>query len=247
MSIKNNGDLTVLGSISSPTINLKANIASPTFTGIVTTPALITPSIKPAVTGGTLAVSGNIITMDSTNYITMQGGQVYIDDFGNILSNSYSDNTSTTIIDSTGISTNNVIITNSLTIPIQPSKGIYTRAFCTIVCSGGTYSQSYGNGFRTFPSTGTDVFKIGTGIITLLVDKNSGINDPRFMVQMSGSYDNGTNGASGLIFQLSTKTAYYSSSVLIGYSFTLIISKTSNAASPVDISNTGSFDVMVSW
>jgi hypothetical protein len=75
-------------------IDSKAPTANPTFTGTLKCSAIQS--------------SGTTLSIDASNYITMQGGTVYVSSTGDVLSKSYTDNTGTNTIDSTGIKCNNV-------------------------------------------------------------------------------------------------------------------------------------------
>jgi hypothetical protein len=247
------GAFNVPGSIVSPTITqlntdiaTKSNTASPTFTGTVTTPSLVTN-----------AISSGSTTMDisASNYITMMGGVVLIENDGDVLAKSFTDNTGINKVTSTGISCNNLTVTTSMSLPIQPSFALMARASCTLKYNGTSYVMSNRQNFRNWPNISGTPFtdKLNAGVVHVLIDNATGLNHTNFMVSASGSYNDGITGDDGIIIQISQKSSFSNGGSTIGYSFKVVITRTGTTATRADLDppvsgiGGGRVDLMVFW
>jgi hypothetical protein len=247
MILSKQGLLTVTGNIVSPTITqintdiaTKSNTASPTFTGTVTAPSLVTN-----------AISSGSTTMDisASNYITMMGGVVLIENDGDVLAKSFTDNTGINKVTSTGISCNNLTVTTSMSLPIQPSFALMARASCTLKYNGTSYVMSNRQNFRNWPNISGTPFtdKLNTGVVHVLIDNATGLNHANFMVSASGSYNDGITGDDGIIIQISQKSSFSNGGSTIGYSFKVVITRTGTTATRADLDTLGRVDLMVFW
>jgi hypothetical protein len=247
LQLSKQGLLTVTGNIVSPTITqintdiaTKSNTASPTFTGTVTAPSLVTN-----------AISSGSTTMDisASNYITMMGGVVLIENDGDVLAKSFTDNTGINKVTSTGISCNNLTVTTSMSLPIQPSFALMARASCTLKYNGTSYVMSNRQNFRNWPNISGTPFtdKLNTGVVHVLIDNATGLNHTNFMVSASGSYNDGITGDDGIVIQISQKSSFSNGGSTIGYSFKVVITRTGTTATRADLDTLGRVDLMVFW
>jgi hypothetical protein len=95
-----------------------------------------------------------------------------------------------------------------------------TTAKCRIYVSGDSYAMAGQSGFRTFPGSGNYVDKISAGVVSVLLDVDySTALDANFVATMNGYKDTPLVEAEQMIFCMNSPSAFYSSGVLIGYSF----------------------------
>jgi hypothetical protein len=286
MYLTKQGVLTVTGNIVSPTITtinsniaLKADLASPTFTGTVSgiTKSMVglsnvdnttdllkpistatqnalnlkanaaSPSFTGTLTCGGIAASSSNMDISASSYITMMGGLVLVENYGEILARSFIDNTAANKIESTGITCNNLTVTSSMSIP--PSVALMAKASCTLTYNGTSYVMSNRQNFRTWPQYSGSVYadKISTGVVSVLIDNATGLNNANFMVSATGSYNDGVTGSSGLIIQIAQKSAFSDGTSTVGYSFKVVITRTNAPSTVVDLATLGRVDLLVFW
>jgi hypothetical protein len=214
-------------------LNLKANAASPSFTGTLTC--------------GGIASSSSTMDISASNYITMMGGLVLVESDGEILARSFIDNTAANKIESTGITCNNLTVTSSMSIP--SSVALMAKASCTLTFNGTNYVMSNRQNFRTWPQYSGSVYadKISTGVVSVLIDNATGLNNANFMVSATGSYNDGVTGSSGLIIQIAQKSAFSDGTSTVGYSFKVVITRTNAPSTVVDLATLGRVDLMAFW
>jgi hypothetical protein len=247
LQLSKQGLLTVTGNIVSPTITqintdiaTKSNTASPTFTGTVTAPSLVTNDISWVST---------TMYLSASNYITLLGGFVLIENDGDVLAKSFTDNTGINKVTSTGISCNNLTVTTSMSLPIQPSFALMARASCTLKYNGTSYVMSNRQNFRNWPNISGTPFtdKLNPGVVHVLIDNATGLNHTNFMVSASGSYNDGITGDDGIVIQISQKSSFSNGGSTIGYSFKVVITRTGTTATRADLDTLGRVDLMVFW
>ena len=196
---------------------------------------------------GTMTISNTSpIAINSSGNITMQNGNVLIENDGDILSKSYTDNTGVNKIESTGITCNNLTVSNSVTLPTQLSL-MCCRSSCRLKCLDGTYYLENNTGFVISPSNGAYVYKIETGCVTLHIGVGMGISSTNFFTSMQGTNNAGTVGAETLITCMWEKSAFYNSGSLHSYTMKINICRTNAPTTKIDIGNSGFLDVMVFW
>jgi hypothetical protein len=144
-------------------LDTKAPASNPTFTGTLKCSAIES--------------SGTTLSIDASNYITMQGGNVFVSNTGEILSTSYSDNTATNKISSTGITCNNVDATGH----VYATDG----GFGTLSATGATtlgYPVYWGSQTAKLTGPTTQIYTTnipnvilcqGSGTINITMPKNS--------------------------------------------------------------------------
>jgi hypothetical protein len=172
-----NADLVGTGVVSNAEYNYLDGVTSPIQTQLDSKAAISNPVFTGTLKCSAIESSGSTLSIDASNYITLQGGTVYVSNVGDILSKSFTDNTGTNKIDSTGVTCNNVDATGH----VYATDG----GFSTLSATGTTtlgYPVYWGSQTEklTGPTTKTYTTYIpnvilcqGSGTINITMPKNS--------------------------------------------------------------------------
>lgn len=119
------------------------------------------------------------------------------------------------------------------------------RASCRITCnSSQVYSLPYRNNFIMIPGSGVYIEKVSKGKLRLLITNTTGLNHLNFMVMCTGIFTNNTIDSPAMEATAVNKFQYMSAGVIVGYMFTLMLSKVWN---PIELPTDGHVDLVVFW